>query len=223
MAENNDDILEEAATQEEEPAKKKGLTPSLLIKIAIGLLIVLLALIAAFFLLPGDEAVEADKTDTAQSQVELIEDAQPVPADAVDKPQTGSIELPDVFEQSSEDSTTSADSAAVAAMAVPAQAAVSKPLASPDKVLAELVALQQQIANLQEENQGLIKRVQDLAKENETLKTQVSQLSASKPSTESVINDQQLVNTGDIPLYYRQNRYDDSKQIELKPKWGDED
>lgn len=220
MAENTDDLLEEATANNEDKAEAKtqGLSPSLLIKIAIGLGILLIAMVVAFFMMPsGSDTPENEAS--FQSQVEPVEN-ESVPEATTD---TDSIELPPVAETTptAEPNATS-ETAGMAIMAA-TTATAARPMNSPDKVLSEILALQQQIAGLQQENQTLIKRVEALVKENEMLKTQVNQMAATRPSTDEVISDEQLVNTGEVPLYYRQNGYLNTAQPELKPKWGEFD
>lgn len=230
MAENSDSILEEASGQEsnqQEETAKKGLSPSLLIKVVIGLVIVLLALIAVFFLMPASDEDQTKQVSESVQTDNLIspeaDEADAMPDDVVDKPQMGSIELPDMPEANSAGTSTSPQAEATVPMVTSTQETTVTASSSSDKVLAELVALQQQLLKVQQENQNLIKRVQDLASENEVLKTQVGQLSAERPSNEAIMNDERLVNTGNEALYSRQNQYANTKQIELKPKWGEFD
>ncbi len=205
MAENQDDILEEGDGDEAQE-KQTGLSTSLLIKIAIGLGVLLIALLVSFFLLSssGETETTEDNPTSESEQVEI--------ADA-DKTTDEALDLPVMPEPESAD-------AAVEMNDVPATGQnTTTPPATPDKVLSEIIALQKQVATLQEENQALIKKVQILVQENDVLKSKVNRLANNSP--DAVINDEQLVNTGDIPAYYRQNQYTNTPQIELEPKWGE--
>jgi flagellar basal body-associated protein FliL len=233
MAENNETTSEQ--TTDEEQAPSKGLSTSLLIKVAIGLGVVLIALVVTFFLMSQNADDATDAEAEFQSQVEPVADGQategetetgqaPEAPPSSDEPgATSEIELPATPDETPQ----SAELAAPTTEPSNAEAPISSTSAQgSDNLLAEIVSLQQQVVNLQKENQDLIKRVQDLAKENESLKARVEQLAGSPavPATASgndVINDQRLVNQDEVPLYYRQHPYRDKQQIELKPKWGD--
>lgn len=205
MAENTDEAQETDAA--EKPSK--GLSTSLLIKVAIGLSVVLIALIVAFFMMPKEsvEQTESELETPIEEQVE-IEDTETADAE------TDSIALPDI----EEDANTAPETPAVDAE----QSATPTTPAS-DNVLSEIMALQKQIGGLKQENQKLIKQVEQLVKENEKLKTQVSQLTAQRPSLDEVIADEQLVNNTETPAYFRQQRYRNTPQPELEPKWGEFD
>lgn len=198
MAENQYDILEESDGGEAQE-KQTGLSTSLLIKIAIGLGVLLIALLVSFFLLSssGETETTEDNPTSESKQVEIADEA---------------LGLPVMPEPESAD-------AAVEMNDVPATGQNTTPPATPDKVLSEIIVLQKQVATLQEENQALIKKVQILVQENDVLKSKVDRLANNSP--DAVINDEQLVNTGDIPAYYRQNQYANTPQIELEPKWGE--
>lgn len=215
----------------EEEAPKKGLSTSLLVKVAIGLGVVLIAMIAAFFLLSSspkseDESVTAEETEITEADTETTEQAdesvteEEAPADVVTAPETGTIDLPPVAGADvapSADTQTSAVPVPVVPMLKPATSANN----SSDRVLSEMVALQKQLNTMQDENQKLIKRVEQLARENQSLKTGGNEVAGS-PSV-SPIADDALVDDGvdNVPLYYRQNRYANTPQPELKPQWGE--
>lgn len=248
MAEEKaDDILEEETAKDgkksnkadadadasEEAAPKKGLTPSLLIKVAIGLGVVLIAMIAAFFLLssspePDDETAaveeaEISEADTESTELsEATEAEEAVPEDVVTTPETGSIDLPPVAGAEvtpSSEASTSAAPAPVVPMLKPAASANN----SSDRVLSEMVALQKQLSTIQEENQKLIKRVEQLARENQSLKTGSNEVASPSSTSQSPVADNGLVDDGadNVPLYYRQNRYSNTPQPDLKPQWGE--
>lgn len=236
MAEEKaDDILEEETAKEskkkgkddaeatEGEESKKGLSTSLLIKVAIGLGVLLIALIAAFFLLSGSpEPESADTNETAISQTESEETTESASEDpSVVTPESGTIDLPPVAE-----TTPDAETAPEAVMETNAAldpAALSSTVATPNpstqRVLAEMMALQEQLNSMREENQKLIRRVEELTKESQTLSTQLPQ--KSNTSMVDPINDEQVVNRDDVPLYYRENRYANTPQPELAPQWGE--
>lgn len=225
MAEKSeDDILEEGKAEPE--AKKKGLSTSLLIKIAAGLGILLIALIVSYFFLSKSADIDPETTeDTAQTESDAASDpaAETAEETSEDTTEEETIVLPDVpaTETDESDNNNSADSGMNLAvgMAATGAAAVTNPVTQPSsKILAELVALQQQLANLQDENQTLIKRVEELAKENEALKSRTRQVDNTNP--DAVINDDRLVNSDEIPNYYQGNG-SSSPQPELEPKWGE--
>ncbi|MTI64024.1 hypothetical protein [Methylophaga sp.] len=223
MAENSaDDILEEGSGEEPQ-AKKKGLSTALLIKIAAGLGVVLIALIVSFFFLSQSADVDTEDTEqTTQSESEA--EAAPTESETESSNTEDTIVLPEVpSDETAEEP--SADNASefnpAVGLAATGASAVSSPVTQPTtKILSELVALQQQMAGLQEENQMLIKRVEALAKENEALKSKTRQIDNTNP--DAIINDEQLVNSDDIPLYYRESG-SGAPQPELEPKWGDFD
>lgn len=248
MAEDKaDEILEEETAKDtkkkdkgeteasEDEAPKKGLSTSLLIKVAIGLGIVLIAMLAAFFLLPSSPS--SDTTTTEETQISEAETTETADAhedeieapSSVVTPESGSIELPSVAENTSAPSAAESASAATENTNTPVTTPVvpsSQPAAAintpSDKVLSEMVALQKQLNTMQQENQKLIKRVEQLAKENQTLKSDTPQ-KAKQNSAASPVDDSQFVDNGDdeVPLYYRQNRYANTPQPELKPQWGE--
>lgn len=218
MAENTDDLLEETADGgEAQESKPKGLSTALLIKVAIGLGVLLIALIVAFFIIPpsGDEGHTA--SEDFRSQVEPVnQDTAPGTGDAATAT-SGEIELPPVKGSAT---------APVAVSEADNTTASSSPSTetsqgTSDKVLTEILALQKQISALQQDNQNLIKQVEQLAAENDRLKTQVSQLTAQRPSLDEVIADEQLVNNTEMPDTYRADRYRNTPQPELAPKWGE--
>lgn len=224
MAENTaDDILEEDSGSDEVQTEKKGLSTSLLIKVAAGLAVLLIALIVSFFFLSKSGDIDPESTaENAQSESETeVESAEAV----TDSGQTeDTIVLPDTPPTDTAQDPVVADANEIdpaVGMAATGAAAVTSPVTQPTtKILSELVALQQQIAGLQEENQTLIKRVEQLAKENEALKTQTRQVANTNP--DAVINDDQLVNSDEIPNYFRGN-VSSTPQPELEPKWGEFD
>lgn len=222
MAENTaDDILEEG--NDEPQAKKKGLSTSLLIKIAAGLGLLLIALIVSFFFLSksADEATDNVAETTSSESAAATETAESA---ATGETTEETIALPEMPSEETTESVAAEETSAIdpaVGLAATGAAAVSSPVTQPTtKILSELVALQQQMANLQEENQTLIKRVETLAKENETLKSRSRQVENTNP--DAVINDDQLVNSDGIPLYYRESR-SSSPQPKLEPRWGDFD
>jgi|GEM_PF-1549166 len=231
MAENiQDDLLEDESSKktgkdEPEQTKKAGPSTSLLIKVAVGLGIVLIAMVAAFFLLPPSSQSDGTTSDEAEvSEVDTQEMTSEVAEEepAAVTPEKGTIELPTLAETAAPAETASAPATennnAVAAKVTPSPQPASTTNPPSDKVLAEMVALQKQLNAMQQENQKLIKRVEQLVSENQTLK---STAPAAAPSVISPIDDEQLVNHDDVPLYYRQNRYANTPQPDLKPQWGE--
>jgi flagellar basal body-associated protein FliL len=242
MAEEKaEDILEEETAKDskkpnktdagEDAAPKKGLTTSLLIKVAVGLGVVLIAMIAAFFLLSSSPKPEAgtaitEKTELSDADTESAEASEvtvmeeEAPADAVTTPETGTIDLPPVAGTEatpSAESQTSVAPAPVVPMLKPAATANN----ASDRVLSEMVALQKQLTTLQEENQKLIKRVEQLARENQSLQAGGNGIAGA--SSISPVADEAPVDDGvnTVPLYHRQNRYTNTPQPELKPQWGE--
>lgn len=219
------------ADASEEEAPKKGLSTSLLIKVAIGLGVVLIAMIAAFFLLssspkPEDDVAAAEETEISEADTVNAEESaetakeEEAPADVVTTPETGTIDLPPVAGAQATP-TPNADNSAVPAPVVPMLNPATSATGSSDRVLSEMVALQKQLNTMQQENQKLIKRVEQLARENQSLKIGGSGTSSS--SAKSPVADETFVDDGvdNVPLYYRENRYSNTPQPELKPQWGE--
>jgi flagellar basal body-associated protein FliL len=222
MAEDkSDNNLEEEGAKDgkkDEAAQpqKGGLSTSLLIKVAVGLGVVLIAMLVAFFLLSS-----SPETDTAEVEAEVSEaDSQALNEETSDAstdvaPANETIELPSLTETATTSETTPAtqNNSEVAGTS-PATTAKTPT----DKVLSEMVALQKQLDTMQQENQKLIKRVEELTRESETLR---QRLPGSTSSSASPINDEQAGNNSEVPLYYRENRYSNTPQPELKPQWGE--
>ncbi len=220
MAEKTaDDILEEG--NDEAQVKKKGLSTSLLIKIAAGLGVLLIALIVSYFFLSksAEEATDNVEETTQSESAAETETAESAPdTDTAEE----TIALPETPSTETTETAAAEESSAIdpaVGLAATGAAAVSNPVTQPStKILSELVALQQQMANLQEENQTLIKRVETLAKENEELKSRTRQVDNTNP--DAVINDDRLVNSDEIPNYYRESSSSSSQPLP-EPKWGD--
>ncbi len=241
MAENTaDDILEDETAKtttkkgkdetaaSENGASKKGLSTSLLIKIAVGLGVVLIAMVVAFFVFsssPETESATAEDTEISETETpetaEVDEDMEEETTPVV-TPESGTIELPSVAENATPTAATQTPAteggSSLTASEVPALQPAPTGSTSSDKVLSEMVALQKQISAMQQENQKLIKRVEELTKESDTLRARLPQ---STSSTAAPINDEQFVDNDDVPLYYRENRYSNTPQPELKPQWGE--
>jgi hypothetical protein len=198
-----------------------------LIKVAIGLGVILIAMVVAFFLLSSSPDTESATTeDTEISEVESpetaeVDEAMAEETTSVVTPESGTIELPSLTEAATATKATGAKNINDGTVTV-TEAAASKPAltgnASTDKLLSEMVALQKQLSAMQQENQKLIKRVEQLTKESETLRGRLPQ---STSSTTSPVSDEELVNNDEVPLYYRENRYNNTPQPELKPQWGE--
>lgn len=238
MAEDKaDEILEEETAKEtkkkakgeseakEDEAPKKGLSTSLLIKIAVGLGVVLIAMVVSFFLLSSSPETATEVSEEAEVSETASQELNEQTGDdsAAVTPESGTIELPSLVETTAPKETTPAsasqsDNTETAAVTPSAQTATTGNAPS-DKVLSEMVALQKQLDTMQQENQKLIKRVEQLAKENQTLRSGTP--GAISSSASSPINDEQLVSHDEVPLYHRQNRYSNSPQPELKPQWGE--
>lgn len=225
MAEKSEDDIQEEGKAEPE-AKKKGLSTSLLIKIAAGLGLLLVALIVSYFFLSKSADIDPETTeDTAQIESDTASEpaAEATEATSEDTEPEETIALPDVPATDTDESNNTDNAASeinpAVGMAATGAAAITNPVTQPSsKILSELVALQQQLANMQDENQTLIKRIEELAKENEALKSRTRQVDNTNP--DAVINDDRLVNSDEIPNYYRGNG-SSAPQPELEPKWGE--
>jgi flagellar basal body-associated protein FliL len=220
----------DADTSEEE-APKKGLSTSLLIKIAIGLGVVLIAMIAAFFLLssspkPEDDAAAAEEIEISEADTANTEESaetaldEEAPADVVTTPETGTIDLPPVAGAEATPAS-NADNSAAPAPVVPMLNPATAATGSSDRVLSEMVALQKQLNTMQQENQKLIKRVEQLSRENQSLK--IGGTGTNSSTANSPVAEEAFVGDGvdNVPLYYRENRYSNTPQPELKPQWGE--
>lgn len=224
--EKQDDLLEEESAKDgakgEEVQPKKGLTTSLLVKVAIGLTVLLIALIVAFFLLSSSPETDSEASENTEISETTPEATAEVMTDdvATVTPESGTIELPPLAETTPPAETNSApdNNTATAVVTTPTSPAPSGNASAEDKLLSEFVALQKQLNAMQQENAKLIQRVEELNKESETLRTRLPQ---STSSNISYTNDEQVVNTDDVPLYYRENRYANTPQPELKPQWGE--
>lgn len=231
MAEDkSDEVLEkkpskDSQTDEAEKPQKGGLSTSLLIKVAIGLGIILIAMVVALFLLsssPETDPAATDDTEISETESQEVKEATEDDSTIV-TPESGPIELPSLAETPAPTKTTSAPTAqndnTETAAVTPSAQAVPSAKAPSNNVLAEMVALQKQLDATQQENQKLIKRVEQLIKENQSL--QRGTTSAAATTTANAVNDPSFVSNNDVPSYYRENRYSTTPQPELKPQWGE--
>lgn len=93
---------------------------------------------------------------------------------------------------------------------------------SPDKLLKEVMALQQQLNKQQSTNQELIKQIQALSNENKSLKNE--DLTASDyvaPATPSFTDDDKTESSNDRPIQYQEYRYSQQHKLDISPQWGD--
>lgn len=93
---------------------------------------------------------------------------------------------------------------------------------SPDKLLKEVMALQQQLNKQQSTNQELIKQIQQLSNENKHLKNE--DLTASDyvaPATPSFTDDTQAESSGDKLIQYQEYRYSQQHKLDIGPQWGE--
>ncbi len=192
MAEKEEDILEETVDNEAEAeTSKKGfsLSTALLIKVAIGLAILLIILAAVLFFL---------KSSTSEDP------AAEVTEQADSNGEDSELALPATPDKSDGETASANETAGIA---------------SSDKVLAQMLDLQEQISELKTENQTLTDTVEELTTENSDLKKQLEVFTKQLNSSEMPID--QLVNTRDLPRDYRRDDYANVPKFELKPKWGE--
>jgi hypothetical protein len=219
MAENEQEgILEDAKEGEEQTdveISKKGISTSLLIKIAIGLAVLLIILaVSLFFFTGGENTEDAEGTEVtpseeAQSANDMAEQVQ-----STDAEQTSIVELPmtpDQIVQSENGDMTGTPSADGSDAA----------MSTSEKALAQILTLQEQIARLEAEKQELAKQVETLEQENLDLKKEVEIFSRSKAENEIPLD--QLVNNRDLPRDYRRDDYANTPKFDLEPKWGEAD
>ncbi|WP_417541901.1 hypothetical protein [Methylophaga thalassica] len=93
---------------------------------------------------------------------------------------------------------------------------------SPDKLLKEVMALQQQLNKQQSTNHELIKQIQQLSNENKHLKNE--DLTASDyvaPATPSFTDDKQAESSGDKLIQYQEYRYSQQHKLDIEPQWGE--
>mgnify|MGYP004445181911 CR=1 FL=1 len=93
---------------------------------------------------------------------------------------------------------------------------------SPDKLLKEVMALQQQLNKQQSTNHELIKQIQQLSNENKHLKNE--DLTASDyvaPVTPSFTDDKQAESSGDKLIQYQEYRYSQQHKLDIGPQWGE--
>lgn len=195
MAESDKEDIPERVEEEGSDAGsgKKGLSTSLLIKIAIGLAVLLIVLAGAlFFVKSSDQTSSADNSESDNAQ-QTVEESE---VTASDQPET-SATVSDV------NTTTN----------TPANTSTS------ERALAQILELQQQISDLKVENQNLNKNISTLTNENNDLKKEVEVFTTEINSTEIPLD--QLVNTQDLPRDYRRETYANSPKFELEPKWGE--
>lgn len=93
---------------------------------------------------------------------------------------------------------------------------------SPDKLLKEVMALQQQLNKQQSTNHELIKQIQQLSNENKHLKNE--DLTASDyvaPAAPSFTEDNETQSTTDKPIQYQEYRYSQQHKLDIGPQWGE--
>jgi hypothetical protein len=229
--------MAEKTTQEQSADQKspsrKGLSVSLLIKIAVGLGVLLIAMIVSFFLLSQSADIE---TEAAQETLLNQPETEPaIETELTDsEAETGSENdevIPDLSASQPSDTIVApaADTGAVvdpnAAITAPNTVSLDTPeTESTASLLAEIVVLQQQVAHLQEENQKLIRQIEQLSKENQSApsKPTADNTTSSTVVPEEIINDDRLVNIDDVPAYHVR-RHANTSQPRLAPKWGEFD
>jgi len=200
-------------TDAEETAKKFTLSTSLLIKIAIGLLVLIIAMGAAYFFWPASDADIASNGNDEEEVVEgiaenAIENSENEPA---------SIELPLIpTETAGADESTEVSNLTESAV-TPATPSTEASVAN----TAELTALQQQITALQAEKDRLNQQVENLTETNQALTQQVSttkqQLSQEQDIETPVTKPRPILR----PSTYASDPYKYSPKFELEPKWGE--
>lgn len=193
MAENITDGILEEATDSPEQQQKNGLTTSLLTKIAIGMAVLLVVLIVLFFFLPRSAEPELSQS----SPVNTAEPAEQTELVSADNEMAATIELP-----------------SIAGATVSPQTGFDS-----SKVQSQLVSLQQEINALRAQTASLNQRVELLVQENVTLENKLKSLSES--TTADSMQVRHAVNTNSTPLFYHQEQFDHTQQLELEPKWGE--
>ena len=92
---------------------------------------------------------------------------------------------------------------------------------SPDKLLKEVMALQQQLNKQQSTNQELIRQIQELSNENKSLKNE--DLTASNyvaPAAPSFTDNNEAQSDNDKPIQYQDYRYSQQHKLNIGPQWG---
>lgn len=93
---------------------------------------------------------------------------------------------------------------------------------SPDKLLKEVMALQQQLNKQQSTNQELIRQIQELSNENKSLKNE--DLTASNyvaPAAPSFTDNNEAQSDNDKPIQYQDYRYSQQHKLNIRPQWGE--
>ncbi|WP_417535968.1 hypothetical protein [Methylophaga sp.] len=93
---------------------------------------------------------------------------------------------------------------------------------SPDKLLKEVMALQQQLNKQQSTNQELIRQIQELSNENKSLKNE--DLTASNyvaPAAPSFTDNHEAQSDNDKPIQYQDYRYSQQHKLNIGPQWGE--
>lgn len=93
---------------------------------------------------------------------------------------------------------------------------------SPDKLLKEVMALQQQLNKQQSTNQELIRQIQELSNENKSLKNE--DLTASNyvaPTAPSFTDNNEAQSDNDKPIQYQDYRYSQQHKLNIGPQWGE--
>ena len=93
---------------------------------------------------------------------------------------------------------------------------------SPDKLLKEVMALQQQLNKQQSTNQELIRQIQELSNENKSLKNE--DLTASNyvaPAAPSFTDNNEAQSDNDKPIQYQDYRYSQQHKLNIGPQWGE--
>ncbi len=101
-------------------------------------------------------------------------------------------------------------------------AAATNDTSSPDKLLKEVMALQQQLSKQKSTNHELIKQIQQLSNENKSLKSE--DLTASDyvaPATPSFTDNNETQSNADKPIQYQEYRYSQQHKLDIGPQWGD--
>ena len=93
---------------------------------------------------------------------------------------------------------------------------------SPDKLLKEVMALQQQLNKQQSTNQELIRQIQELSNENKSLKNE--DLTASNyvaPAAPTFTDNNEAQSDNDKPIQYQDYRYSQQHKLNIGPQWGE--
>jgi flagellar basal body-associated protein FliL len=203
-------MAETTPTPEDEP---KGLSTKLLLFIAIGLAVTLIALAVVWFLMSSknDANISEEATDTA-----VVESGTETTAENADNNQE-TVDLPDIPIATSDETATDTSTAtepATPALPISSANAASTPNIATDHLLSEIMDLQKQLAQARADNQTLIKQVQTLSSSNQSQTGSDSTNPARTPVPLS-----NIVRNDSLPDFTKKAR-PNAANVELAPKWG---